>query len=155
MCQAFHPSRDEYRRLTQKSHYQICSKNQAGKKATPHSISRMAADSIAGAICAPVPHRQLVFTIPKRLRLARRFDRRLLGKLARCAWLATRDVYRQALGRNDVTPGLIAGIQTFGELIHFHPHIHALVSDGVEMIRVDQRLWRKESLLVLYAEGIP
>ena len=46
------------------------------------------------------------------------------------AWLATRDVYRQALGRNDVTPGLIAGIQTFGELIHFHPHIHALVTDG-------------------------
>ena len=115
----------------------------------------MAADSIAGAICVPAPHRQLVFTIPKRLRLACRFDRRLLGKLARCAWLATRDVYRQALGRNDVTPGLIAGIQTFGELIHFHPHIHALVSDGVEMIRVDQRLWRKESLLVLYAEGIP
>ncbi len=25
---------------------------------------------------------------------------------------------------------MIAGIQTFGELVHFHPHIHALVTEG-------------------------
>ena len=28
-------------------------------------------------------------------------------------------------------PGMVGAIQTFGDLIHFHPHIHALVSEGV------------------------
>ena len=34
------------------------------------------------------------------------------------------------LKRDDVVPGMVAGIQTFGELIHFHPHIHAIATDG-------------------------
>jgi len=33
-----------------------------------------------------VPHRQVVFTIPKRLRIFFRYGRKLLGKLAGCAW---------------------------------------------------------------------
>ena len=55
---------------------------------------------------------------------------RLLGELACAAWLTVAEVYRQVLDRDDVTPGMVAGIQTFGELIHFHPHIHAIASDG-------------------------
>jgi hypothetical protein len=35
-----------------------------------------------------VPHRQVVFTIPKRLRIFFRYDRKLLGQLAGCAWRA-------------------------------------------------------------------
>jgi len=54
----------------------------------------------------------------------------LLGGLARTAWLAVAEVYRQVLGRGNVTPGMVAGIQTFGQLIHYHPHIHAVVTDG-------------------------
>ena len=90
----------------------------------------LAADNIAHTVCAPVPHRQLVFTIPKRLRIYCRYDRSLLGGLARAAWLAVAEVYRQVLGRPDVIPGMVAGIQTFGQLIHYHPHIHAIVTDG-------------------------
>lgn len=26
---------------------------------------------------------------------------------------------------------MVGAIQTFGQLVHFHPHIHALVSEGV------------------------
>ena len=33
-----------------------------------------------------VPHRQWVFSIPKRLRIYFMFDRSLLAKLSRCAW---------------------------------------------------------------------
>ena len=90
----------------------------------------LAAQTIAGTICAPVPHRQLVFTIPKRLRIYCRHDRGLLGELARAAWLTVAEVYRQVLDRDDVTPGMVAGIQTFGELIHFHPLIHPIATDG-------------------------
>ena len=40
------------------------------------------------------------------------------------------EVYRQQLKRGDLIPGMVAGIQTFGELVHFHPHIHVIVTDG-------------------------
>ena len=89
------------------------------------------AEHIARDLCAPVPHRQFVFTIPKRLRIFFRFDRRLLGELPRLAWQTVLEVYRAVLDRRDVTPGMIAVIHTFGELLHFHPHLHALVTDGV------------------------
>jgi len=85
---------------------------------------------VAEDVCAPVAHRQLVFTIPKRFRLFFRYDRTLLGDLARAAWETVRDVHRAVLGREDVVPGAVAGIQTFGQLIHWHPHIHALVTEG-------------------------
>ena len=90
----------------------------------------LAAETIARTICQSVPHRQLVFTIPKRLRLYFRYDRRLLGELARAAWDSVVEVYRDVLRREDVLPGMIGGIQTFGELVHFHPHIHAITTDG-------------------------
>jgi len=88
------------------------------------------ADQVAHEICAPVPHRQYVFTIPKRLRIFFRFDRRLLGGLMRLAWETIEQAYCEALGTDDVVPGVISGIQTFGTLAHFHPHVHAIVSDG-------------------------
>ena len=90
----------------------------------------LAAETIAHTICAAVPHRQLVFTIPKRLRAYARYDRRLLGRFAVAAWESVIEVYRQVLQLDDVVPGMIAGIQTFGELVHFHPHIHAIATDG-------------------------
>jgi len=37
---------------------------------------------VAEEVCSPVAHRQVVLTIPKRLRLHARFDRQLLGKLS-------------------------------------------------------------------------
>ena len=43
------------------------------------------ADQVAHEICAVVPHRQYVLTVPKRLRIFFRFDRRLLGQLMRLA----------------------------------------------------------------------
>ncbi|MHC4588814.1 MAG: hypothetical protein ACYTAQ_05625 [Planctomycetota bacterium] len=39
-------------------------------------------------------HRQFVFTVPKRLRIFFRFDRRLLGELPRLAWQTVLEVYR-------------------------------------------------------------
>ena len=89
------------------------------------------ADHIARDVCAAVPHRQFVFTVPKRLRVFFRFDRRLLGALARLAWQSVLEVHRAVLERPDARPGMVATIHTFGELIHFHPHIHALLTDGV------------------------
>ena len=90
----------------------------------------LTAQHIAREVCEPVPHHQFVFTIPKRLRLFFRFDRRLLGELPRLAFKTVLEVYRAVLDRRDVTPGMVAAIHTFGQVLHFHPHLHALVTDG-------------------------
>jgi hypothetical protein len=81
-------------------------------------------------VFATVPHRQFVFTIPKRLRIYFRFNRELLGHLPAIAFDLIREVYQAALGRVDAVPGMVAAVQTFGELAHWHPHVHAIVTDG-------------------------
>ena len=79
----------------------------------------------------PVAHRQVVFTIPKRLRLYARFDRKLLGKLSYCVWTCIQAEVSRLLGRDDVLRGMVAAIQkTHGDLLHGHPHIHTLVTCG-------------------------
>ena len=56
--------------------------------------------------------------------------RKLLGKLCACVWTCVRQEVRRRLGREDVTPGMIPAIQTYGGLLHWHPHFHTLVTCG-------------------------
>lgn len=119
----------------------------------------------AEEVCFPVAHRQVVFTIPKRLRLHTRFDRKLLGKLSSCAWTCIQAEVRRLLGRDDVLPGMVTAIQTHGELLHRHPHIHSLVTCGgftpqgdfLEVPEFDiQRphaAWREAVFALYLAEG--
>ena len=81
-------------------------------------------------VCLSVSHRQFVWTIPKRLRVYFRFDRKLLKELPKVASDVIKEVYQALLGRVDASPGMVAAAQSFGELAHFHPHIHAIVTDG-------------------------
>jgi len=84
---------------------------------------------VAEDVCLRVPHRQFVWTLPKRLRVFFRYHRALLGRLPALAWQSIVQTYRALLGET-ATPGAVFAIQTFGQLIHYHPHIHALVTDG-------------------------
>ena len=54
-----------------------------------------------------VPHRQVVFTIPKRLRVFFRYDRKLLGELAGCAWRALK-LYFEAYFDGAVVDNLLS-----------------------------------------------
>ena len=85
---------------------------------------------ISEDVCLSVPHRQFVFTIPKRLRIYFRYDRDLLKELPKLAWQVIIEVYQAVLQRDDISPGMIAAVQTHGELAHFHPHVHALITNG-------------------------
>ncbi len=76
-----------------------------------------------------VPHRQVVFVIPKMLRVFFKFKRRLLGDLCRCAE-RTLLFYLEAAAGTALEPGIVAVIQTFGDRINFHPHLHFLVTEG-------------------------
>ena len=58
-------------------------------------------------------------------------ERKLLGLLPRSAFGAVRRLYQEHFGRPDALPGMVASIQTFGGMLNFNPHVHALVTDGV------------------------
>ena len=120
---------------------------------------------ISKDVCFSVPHRQFVFTIPKRFRIFFRYDRKLLKKLPKLAWEVIKEVYQKVLDREDVIPGMIAAVQTFGELAHFHPHIHAVVTDSaftndggfisMPEIAVEPflKLWERKIFALLLKEG--
>jgi len=76
-----------------------------------------------------IPHRQVVFTIPKILRIFFKLNRSLLSELCLCGKEALIK-YLKATTERDVTPGIIAVIQSFGSRINFHPHLHFLVTEG-------------------------
>ncbi len=76
-----------------------------------------------------VNHRQVVFVIPKMLRIFFKYRRTLLSSLCHCAVKAVL-IYLNAVTGKELTPGIIAAIQTFGERINFHPHLHLLVTEG-------------------------
>jgi len=76
-----------------------------------------------------VPHRQVVLTIPKTLRIFFKYRRKLLGELCRSA-ARSLAVYFEALTGEELVPGIIAAVQTFGDRINFHPHLHLLMTEG-------------------------
>jgi ribosomal protein S27E len=76
-----------------------------------------------------VPHRQVVFTLPKRLRVFFKYDRRLMGELCRAAQRSL-ERYLAAVTGGPLTPGVVAAVQTFGDRLNFHPHLHFLATEG-------------------------
>jgi hypothetical protein len=89
-------------------------------------------DFLNDNILFPVPHRQYVFTIPIRLRIYFRNDRKLLTQLCRCVYESLLEFFRTVIGLKDGVPGVVLTIHTFGDFSHkWHPHIHMLVSDGL------------------------
>jgi len=53
-----------------------------------------------------------------------------LGGLARAAWEMVRELMVAATGEESLRPGMVAVVQTAGDLANWHPHVHALVSRG-------------------------
>ena len=77
-----------------------------------------------------VPHRHVVLSIPKILRRYFLYDRKLLSELSRCGWEALKAFYTTVVRDSKAVPGAVVAIQTFGDFLGFHPHLHILVSDG-------------------------
>ena len=82
-------------------------------------------------VLADVGHAQWVFSIPKVLRPYFLYHRPLLSRLCRAAYETAREMIGAALPAQDaLTPGMIAVVQTFGDDLSWHPHVHALVTRG-------------------------
>ncbi len=85
---------------------------------------------MADEVLEEVGHTQWVFVIPKMLRPYFLHHRELLGKLARSAWETVLELVCAAAGDAGMRPGMVAVVQTAGDLGNWHPHVHALVSRG-------------------------
>jgi hypothetical protein len=86
---------------------------------------------IVSQVLAPVPHRHYVLALPKMLRPYFQRHRELLKGLCILARQCLTDYLRTALELPDGLPGMVLSIHTFGEYLDFHPHLHALVADGL------------------------
>ena len=78
-----------------------------------------------------VPHRQWVLTMPRRLRVYFRYDRSLLGKLCQAAYAIVCDTFGVEVDGANGVPALVATPQTQGDLLNWHPHVHAVAAEGV------------------------
>jgi hypothetical protein len=81
-------------------------------------------------LLAPMPHRQVVLTIPKRLRAYCLYRRRLLGEIARVAARTVTAAGRSLTCERDLAVGIVAYLQTHGSRANWHPYLHLLVTDG-------------------------
>ncbi len=92
--------------------------------------------------------------------------RELLGGLARAAWETVRELMVAATGEESLRPGMVAVVQTAGDLANWHPHVHALVCRGgwtrdwkwVPLAYVDEHaaelLFRHKVMRLLQEEGL-
>lgn len=102
--------------------------------------SLLLAHRLNEGVLADVPHRQWVFTIPRQLRVYFRYDRILMGKLCKAACDTICDVFKLEIDGDSGVPAMVGAVQTFGDLIHFHPHIHAIIAEGE--LKLSSRLIR-------------
>jgi hypothetical protein len=96
------------------------------------SAKRSAATAalLAEDVLEEVGHAPWVFVIPKMLRPYFLHHRELLGGLARAAWETVLELMCAAAGEEGMRPGMVAVVQTAGDLANRHPHVHALASRG-------------------------
>jgi len=86
------------------------------------------AEHIYSEVIEDVPHgstelaevRHTVFTIPKRLRVFFKYDRKLNTLIFRAAWGAL----SQVLGIDERELAAVFTVQTAGEALNYHPHLH-------------------------------
>jgi hypothetical protein len=96
------------------------------------------AERVTEHVLDPVPHRHVVFTVPKVLRGLFERERRLLSILPRCARASIEALLREAVDDRHARVGTVASIQTFGSYAaNFHPHVHALITEGAFHVLAD------------------
>ena len=87
------------------------------------------AETLDETILLSYPHRHFVFTIPKRLRLYFKYDRRLFKRLYQAAWKAWQYYVEGVYAEGALAA--VMSLHTAGDLLNFHPHLHALILPGV------------------------
>ncbi len=85
------------------------------------------AEHLCSEVLEDVPSRHVVFSIPKRLRLYFRYNRKLCDILFKAVWRSLSEY----LGVDDAELALVLTLQTAGEALNWNPHLHGILADGV------------------------
>jgi hypothetical protein len=72
------------------------------------------AEKLAAEILAPVSHRHWTFSIPRALHGLFERERSLLSLLSQTAYASILKTFQALLGREDIRPGCVFSLQTFG-----------------------------------------
>ncbi len=72
----------------------------------------------------------MVLSIPKTLHGISFMTASCCWNFSRCDWEALKAFYTTGVHDPKDVPGAVVAIQTFGDFLGFHPHLHILVSDG-------------------------
>ena len=97
----------------------------------PSCDAKRSAIVTAGALdrlLPPVPYRQWVLVVPKRLRYFINHRPDLAGQLSK---IFAREINHFLCRNSTETPAQLHFIQRFGGALNLHIHVHAVVSDGV------------------------
>jgi hypothetical protein len=86
---------------------------------------------LVNEILQKVPHRHIVFCIPKALRHIFLRNRKSLNILSRIAWHSIKSFMEKTINKQTGIPAGVLVIQTHGNLVNPHPHIHAIIADGL------------------------
>ena len=84
---------------------------------------------LSGNLLLNLPHRQLVWTIPKILRSFLRHDRNLFADIGRLIFDILTSYFSQAAGR-PIRGAMVSSHQTFGSFAVWNPHWHTIVLEG-------------------------
>jgi hypothetical protein len=87
------------------------------------------AEHLVEDVLLGLPHRQFVFTVPKALRPFFRHDRSLFADVSRLINNLVGEFYNEAAGRS-LLSGMVIAHQTFGDMLRWNPHFHAIVLEG-------------------------
>jgi hypothetical protein len=82
-------------------------------------------------ILEQVSHAQFVFTIPKLLRPIFKYHPKELGLLCKSAWQALKEMFQEVATDPSALPGVVISVQSYGDCLNLHPHIHGIASRGV------------------------
>jgi hypothetical protein len=82
-------------------------------------------------ILEPVSHAQFVFTVPKLLRPIFKYHPKDLGLLCQSAWQALKQMFEEVATDPSALPGVVLSVQSYGDRLNLHPHVHAIASRGV------------------------
>jgi hypothetical protein len=118
-------------------------------------------------VLEPVCHSLWTFSIPKLIRPYFMFHRELLGKLCLAAYETVAGLMAAAVeGVEGFSTGMVAAVQTAGDALGLHPHVHAIVPRGgwdsegrwvpVPFVDTDaaERLFRHKVLSFLKQKGL-
>jgi hypothetical protein len=105
----------------------------AGGSAQAVILKRWSSSERMHATISSIRYRteQFVFSIPVLLRVYFKYDRELLTEFCHCTREGLEIFFRTVLGFPDGIPGLVMVIHTFRDYARFHPHLHAIVADGL------------------------